>query len=73
MSDGVFSDDERAFNKLLEQTYGLFAFSNPLHADVFPGARKMEAEVVRMVISLFHGTEEHSGCVSHTGPIKITV
>lgn len=29
--------------------YTDYAFSNPLHPDVFPGVRKMEAEVIRMV------------------------
>lgn len=40
------------------------AFSNPLHPDVFPGARKMEAEIIRMVINLYHGSAEACGTVS---------
>nr|CAB3266030.1 sphingosine-1-phosphate lyase 1-like [Phallusia mammillata] len=35
--------------------YHKFAWSNPLHPDVFPSLRKMEAEVVRMTCSLFNG------------------
>lgn len=27
--------------------YSLTAYTNPLHADVFPGINKMEAEIVR--------------------------
>ncbi len=30
-----------------------FILSNPLHPDVFPGVRKMEAEVVKMCLSLW--------------------
>ncbi|XP_071518348.1 sphingosine-1-phosphate lyase-like [Panulirus ornatus] len=71
MSEGDFPDSDQAYNKLLEHTYGLFAFSNPLHADVFPGVRKMEAEVVRMIISLYHGSEEHAGCITSGGPESI--
>ena len=29
--------------------FGKFTVSNPIHPDVFPGVRKMEAEVVAMV------------------------
>jgi sphinganine-1-phosphate aldolase len=35
--------------KLQEAAYGRFAVANPIHPDVFPGVRKMEAEVVAMV------------------------
>lgn len=44
--------------------YGEFAWSNPLHPDIFPGVRKMEAEVVRMTCSLFNGGPESCGTVS---------
>jgi len=44
--------------------YGEFAWSNPLHADVFPDVRKMEAEVVRMTCSMFQGGSKSCGTVS---------
>jgi len=31
------------------KAYSLYALTNPLHPDVFPGVRKMEAEIVAMV------------------------
>lgn len=34
---------------LQNTAYGQFAVANPIHPDVFPGVRKMEAEVVAMV------------------------
>lgn len=34
-----------------------FTVSNPLHPDVFPGVRKMEAEIVSMCLDLFHGPQ----------------
>lgn len=34
---------------LQTEAYGRFTVSNPIHPDVFPGVRKMEAEVVAMV------------------------
>jgi sphinganine-1-phosphate aldolase len=35
--------------KLQTEAFGKFTVSNPIHPDVFPGVRKMEAEVVSMV------------------------
>ena len=46
------------------KVYGEFAWTNPLHADVFPDVRKMEAEVVRMTCNMFHGGPDSCGCVS---------
>ena len=40
---------------LVVEVYAEFAWTNPLHPDVFPDVRKMEAEVVRMSCNLFHG------------------
>jgi sphinganine-1-phosphate aldolase len=38
--------------KLQTEAFGQFGVANPIHPDVFPGVRKMEAEVVAMVCSL---------------------
>lgn len=42
-----------------------FLLSNPLHPDVFPGVRKMEAEVIAMALSLFHADPQR-GCGTTT-------
>lgn len=55
-------DEEHA--DMLEDVYSLFCESNPLHPDVFPGVRKMEAEIVSMCLHLFHG--ENGGCGATT-------
>ncbi|KAK3073066.1 Dihydrosphingosine phosphate lyase, partial [Teratosphaeriaceae sp. CCFEE 6253] len=39
---------------LQSMAFRTFGVSNPIHPDVFPGVRKMEAEIVAMVLSLFH-------------------
>lgn len=64
ISGGTFSGKKDEFTKLLTKVYGLYALSNPLHSDIFPGVRKMEAEVVKMTLDLFHGDKEACGCVS---------
>ena len=35
--------------QLQAKAYSMFAVTNPLHPGVFPGVRKMEAEIVAMV------------------------
>lgn len=39
-------------------------WSNPLHVDAFPVVRRMEAEVVRMCLTMFSGDSESCGTVS---------
>lgn len=55
--------------KLLNQVYGLFSTTNPLHADVFPSVRLMESEVVSMTASILGGgtTGVNSVCGAMTG------
>ncbi|XP_075971866.1 sphingosine-1-phosphate lyase [Anticarsia gemmatalis] len=58
-------------SKIACEAYTLTAYTNPLHADVFPGINKMEAEVVRMAINLFHGDEDCCGTVTTGGTESI--
>jgi sphinganine-1-phosphate aldolase len=39
----------KELSQLQTEAYGMFTVANPIHPDVFPGVRKMEAEVVAMV------------------------
>lgn len=52
------------FSLCFLKVYEEFAWSNPLHPDIFPGLRKMEAEVVRIACTLFHGGPNSCGAVS---------
>ncbi|ETN76913.1 hypothetical protein NECAME_00438 [Necator americanus] len=49
VSGAVYTDRSPQHIELLTKIYSKYAYSNPLHPDVFPGARKMEAETIRMV------------------------
>ncbi|CAJ2508704.1 Uu.00g137300.m01.CDS01 [Anthostomella pinea] len=55
---GAVYHGEDGLLKLQTEAYGKFTVANPIHPDVFPGVRKMEAEVVAMVLSLFHATSQ---------------
>jgi sphinganine-1-phosphate aldolase len=50
--------------EFLSQVYGLFSVTNPLHPDLFPYVRKMEGEIVQMLIGLFHGTVKNANIIS---------
>ena len=62
MSGCVYNAD-KAVTEMVTQIFGMTAWSNPLHPDVFPGIRKMEAEVVRMCANLLHGGPGTCGTV----------
>lgn len=41
---------------LANESQAIFQWTNPLHADLFPGLRKLESEIVAMVVNMFHGS-----------------
>ncbi|XP_044276439.1 sphingosine-1-phosphate lyase 1 isoform X2 [Varanus komodoensis] len=70
VSGTVYSGEEK-LTDLFIKVYEEFAWSNPLHPDIFPGLRKMEAEVVRMVCTLFHGGPNSCGTMTSGGTESI--
>lgn len=70
VSGCVYGADDN-LTSLTTKVYEKFAWSNPMHADVFPDVRKMEAEVVRMVCTLFHGDEKSCGTMTTGGTESI--
>uniref|UniRef100_A0A8C2TEL2 sphinganine-1-phosphate aldolase n=1 Tax=Coturnix japonica TaxID=93934 RepID=A0A8C2TEL2_COTJA len=70
VSGTVYSGEEK-LTRLLVKVYEEFAWSNPLHPDIFPGLRKMEAEVVRIACSLFHGSPSSCGAMTSGGTESI--
>lgn len=40
---------------LMMEAYSVFAHTNPLHGDIFPSVRRMEAEVVAMTAAMLGG------------------
>ncbi|PAA49935.1 hypothetical protein BOX15_Mlig020284g1, partial [Macrostomum lignano] len=53
------------------KVYKEFAWTNPLHPEVFNDVRRMEAEVVSMTCQLFNGDEEACGCTTSGGTESI--
>ncbi|KAJ9665582.1 Dihydrosphingosine phosphate lyase [Coniosporium apollinis] len=61
----------KELGELQKEAFGRFGVSNPIHPDVFPGVRKMEAEVVAMVLSLFNAPEGAAGVTTSGGTESI--
>lgn len=56
---------------LQTEAFGRFGVANPIHPDVFPGVRKMEAEVVAMVLNMFNAPEGGAGVTTSGGTESI--
>ncbi|KAG2736595.1 hypothetical protein G9P44_000685 [Scheffersomyces stipitis] len=53
--------------ELQAEAYRKYSVANQLHPDVFPGVRKMEAEVVAMVLEIFNGPKGSCGSTTSGG------
>ncbi|CAE7548069.1 spl-1 [Symbiodinium sp. CCMP2456] len=53
------------------KVFSKWAFCNPLHPDLHPSLRQMDAEVVRMVINLYNGREDACGAFTTGGTESI--
>ena len=56
---------------LQSEAFRRFGVSNPIHPDVFPGVRKMEAEVVAMTLGLFNAPDTGAGVTTSGGTESI--
>lgn len=70
VSGAVYHGEDELL-KLQTEAYGKFTVANPIHPDVFPGVRKMEAEVVAMVLSLFNAPQGAAGTTTSGGTESI--
>lgn len=70
ISGAVYTGDQE-LKDLMAEVYRQYSYSNPLHPDIFPDVRKMEAEVVRMCLNLFNGDENTCGVMTSGGTESI--
>jgi sphinganine-1-phosphate aldolase len=57
--------------KLQAEAFQRFSVANPIHPDVFPGVRKMEAEIVAMVLAMFNAPPGAAGVTTGGGTESI--
>ncbi|KAJ2905259.1 putative sphingosine-1-phosphate lyase protein [Zalerion maritima] len=70
VSGAVYHGEDELI-KLQTDAFEKFTVSNPIHPDVFPGVRKMEAEVVAMVLSIFNAPAGAGGVTTSGGTESI--
>lgn len=70
MSGAVYPSNS-GLNELLIEIQKMTLWSNPLHVDAFPAVRRMEAEVVRMCLTMFNGDSESCGTMTSGGTESI--
>ncbi len=63
----------KEWQDIIAYTYSLFMTTNPLHFDVLPKIRQMEAEVVSMVLHLFHPPKGACGVTTSGGSESIVM
>lgn len=68
---GAVYHGEDSLLKLQTEAFGKFTVANPIHPDVFPGVRKMEAEVVAMVLAMFNAPPGAAGVTTSGGTESI--
>lgn len=64
VSGATFADDDEEYKLLILKIFELYSHSNANFVDVYPAARKMEAEVIRILCSLYHGGARASGTIT---------
>lgn len=68
---GAIYNGNPELTKLNTAVFEKYTWSNPLHPDVFPQIRKMEAEVVQWTVKLFNGSKEACGVMTSGGTESI--
>jgi len=59
--------------EVMLDAYKLFSHTNPLHGDIFPSVRRMEAEVVAMTASMLGGKPPCPPHTSHITRLPLTL
>lgn len=70
VSGAVYHGGDDLLN-LQAEACKMFSVSNPLHPDAFPGVRKMEAEIVAMVLDMYNAPSSAAGVTTSGGTESI--
>lgn len=66
----IYHQGEKHYNELFD-VFKKYAFTNPLHPDIFPEIREMEIDIVQMTRNLFDGDDKVCGNVTSGGTESI--
>ena len=70
VSGGVYNGSPE-LTELSLNVFKRYAWTNPLHTDLFPQIKKMEAEVVSMAVKIFNGGKDACGTMTTGGTESI--
>jgi len=70
ISGGVYTKSD-AHMQLVNKSYSMFSYANPLHPDLFKSVRKFEIEVLRMTAEMMNGDDEVCGIMTSGGTESI--
>jgi len=59
---GSMYSNEKEIALMCGEIYKRFVWYNPLHPEIFPNGRKLEAEVVNQVLRLYNGDPKRGNC-----------
>lgn len=65
------ADGGEELSKIIIAAYSRYCVSNPLHPEVFPAIRKMEAEIVAMCLKMYRGPSGSTGTMTSGGTESI--
>lgn len=71
MVSGTVYTANNELDNLMNQIHSIYYRSNPLHPDIFPGIRKMEAEIVQMCGNLLYSKNLCAGSFTSGGTESI--
>eukprot|EP01061_Rhynchopus_euleeides_P015075 TRINITY_DN25893_c0_g1_i1.p1 TRINITY_DN25893_c0_g1~~TRINITY_DN25893_c0_g1_i1.p1 ORF type:complete len:530 (+),score=251.38 TRINITY_DN25893_c0_g1_i1:64-1590(+) len=67
----VYHGGGQGYTDFINEAMALHQWTNPLHGAQFSGVRKMETEVVSMVVNMFNGDENACGAMTSGGTESI--
>ncbi|KAI6187078.1 hypothetical protein M3Y98_00203200 [Aphelenchoides besseyi] len=71
VSGASFADDTDDQKQLMMKVFEMYSHTNANFPDIYPGCRKMESEIIRMLCALFHGSARACGVVTTSGTESI--
>ena len=67
----ISPDEGEELQNIIIAALSWYYLSNPLHPEILPAVRKMEAEIVAMVLKLYHAPEGAAGTMTSGGTESI--
>lgn len=71
ISGTIYDDHENEHKEIMQTAYNLYAYTNPMHIDLFHSVVFMEKNLIVMISKLFGNLEHQSGSITNGGTESI--